>query len=124
MKRFSEIVTLVAAGAITLAVGALPATAADRRPADATRPNYQYTPSRTERPPQSGAHADYHADYRVGGTEGTDRSDRDRDDRDRGDRDRGDRWDPRLRDERDERRDSRWMPGAERYTRPPQQWSR
>jgi hypothetical protein len=112
VKRFSEIVTLVAAGAMTVAVGILPATAADRRPADVTRPNYQYTPKGTERPPQSGAHADYHIDSRVGGTEGTDRQDR------------SDRSDPRVRDERDERRDSRWVPGAERYTRPPQQWSR
>jgi hypothetical protein len=119
VKRLSEIVTLVAVGAITVAAGALPATAQDRRPADATRPNYQYTPRGTERPPQSGAHADYHMDSRVGGTEGTDRKEGDRSDRDR-----GDRSDPRLRDERDERRDSRWTPGAERYTRPPQQWSR
>jgi hypothetical protein len=118
VKRFSEIVTLVAAGAITVAVGALPAAAADRRPADATRPDHQYTPSRTERPPRSGVHADYHADYRVRGTEGIDGSGSDRD------RDRGDRSDPRWRDERDARRDSRWTPGAERYMRPPQQWSR
>ena len=115
MKRFSEIVTLVAAGAITVAVGVLPAPAQDRRPADATKPNYQYTPSRTERPPQSGAHVDAHVDYRVGGTEGTDRSDRNG---------RDDRSDPRGRDERDQRRDSRWTPGAERYTRPSQQWWR
>lgn len=113
MKKNSDIITLVAAGAVSVALGVLaPAgspAAAERRPADATRPNYSYTPRRDERPPQGGAHADYHADYRVGGTDQADRADQRTEDERR---------------DRDTHQDSRWTPGAERYTRPPHRWNR
>jgi hypothetical protein len=104
VKKISRIITVVALGAITCALATGPgATAAERKSADPTRPDYHYRPG-GDRSPHTQAHADQHADYRVGGT---DRSDR------------------RAEEEaRDARERSRWAPGAERYTRPPHQWHR
>jgi len=112
VKKNAHIVTVVAAGSVALALGVLApagrAPAADRRPADATQPNYQYTPERGERPSRGTVHVDRHADYRVGGTERS-----------------GPAADDDKRDGRpDARPDSRWTPGAERYTRPAHQWNR
>jgi hypothetical protein len=108
VKNFSEFVTFAAAATLTLAGVVLPAAAADRPKVDGARSGARQSDAQTGSPhlPQTNVHADYHIDARVGGT------------------DRGDRFDPRAQeDPREERRD-RWTPGAERYTRPPQHWSR
>lgn len=119
MEKKSWIVTLVAAGAVAGTLSVLApagtATAADRRPVDATRPNPSYWPQGSEMgrqdrgarpsqaPPASNYHADYHADYSVN-----------RDGTARGPRDEG----------RDARQDGPTFPDPDRYRRAPFGWSR
>jgi hypothetical protein len=59
MKRTSQIWTLVAAGAVAVAVLA---PVGDATAADATKPNYKYVP-RSSDPNGNDYHANYHADY-------------------------------------------------------------
>jgi hypothetical protein len=119
MEKKSWIVTLVAAGAVAGALSALApagtATAADRRPVDATRPDPSYWPQGSETgrrdrsarspqaPPASPYHADYHADYSVT------RDGAARDPRNEG---------------RDARQDGPTFPEPDRYRRAPFGWRR
>jgi hypothetical protein len=125
VKTISQIVTAVAAGALVLGAIALAPDpgAAQQRPNDPTRPDYQtgdatrpyYQRSQAGPTGQAGAsraagspHVDAHVNAHVEpGPDAT--ADRTR------------RQEVRPEDARD---DSRWTPGAERYTRPPHRWWR
>jgi hypothetical protein len=122
VKNFSEFVTAVAAAVLGVAASALPAAAADRPAGDTTQPTQQYPFSgQAARPPQSGVHADYHTDARVGGT---DRPDPSSDSRGGGTGRNDTSTDSRVREDARDERLERWTPRTERHTRPQYRWPR
>jgi hypothetical protein len=130
VKPVPQIVQIVTAGSVTLALALLaspspaPAQMApsrlsppvqERRGAPAASPSNQYDAHQrgTEGSQQGGAFVDAHVDAHVNKAERPAGGD-----------------EPQAREERwhpwnpDTRQHPRWTPSAERYTRPPQQWNR
>jgi hypothetical protein len=128
VKPAPQIVQTVTVGSIVLVLALLvPASpvdaqmapsrltppAQDRRAAPQATPSYQYAPYQrgTDVPQQSGVHVDAHVDAHVNKAERPEPASELQQ--------RQERWHP-----WESRPDPRWRPSAERYTRPPQQWSR